>query len=56
MGWGFSDVSVGKTTPADAGDTEFQFLMREDPTRRRATEPVCHNYGACALEPRVREH
>ena len=26
-------------------------LVREDPTCRRATKPVCHNYRACALEP-----
>ena len=26
-------------------------LVREDPTRRGATKPVCHNYWACALEP-----
>ena len=25
--------------------------VREDPTCRRATKPVCHNYWACALEP-----
>ena len=26
-------------------------LVWEDPTCRRATKPVCHNYWACALEP-----
>ena len=26
-------------------------LVREDPTCRRATKPVRHNYWACALEP-----
>ena len=26
-------------------------LVREDPTCRGATKPVCHNYGDCALEP-----
>ena len=31
--------------------TQVQALVREDPTCRRATKPVCHNYWACALEP-----
>ena len=31
--------------------TRIQALVREDPTCRRATKPVCHNYWACALEP-----
>ena len=31
--------------------TRVRALVREDPTRRRATKPVRHNYGACALEP-----
>ena len=26
-------------------------LVQEDPTCRRATKPVRHNYWACALEP-----
>ena len=26
-------------------------LFRSDPTCRRATKPVHHNYCACALEP-----
>ena len=26
-------------------------LVREDPTCRRATKPVRHNYWACVLEP-----
>ena len=43
MGWGFPDGSVVKTMPADAGDRGFQFLIREDPTRHRATESVCHD-------------
>ena len=25
--------------------------VREDPTCRGATKPMCHNYRACALEP-----
>ena len=31
--------------------TRVWSLVREDPTCRGATKPVCHNYGACALEP-----
>ena len=31
--------------------TWVQALVWEDPTCRRATKPVCHNYRACALEP-----
>ena len=32
-------------------ETQVWALVREDPTRRGATKPVCHNYWACALEP-----
>ena len=31
--------------------TRVRCLVREDPTCRRATKPVCHNNWACALEP-----
>ena len=31
--------------------TRVQALIREDPTCRGATKPVCHNYWAYALEP-----
>ena len=31
--------------------TQVRALVWEDPTCRRATKPVCHNYWACALEP-----
>ncbi|KAJ8791667.1 hypothetical protein J1605_020389 [Eschrichtius robustus] len=31
--------------------TRVRALVREDPTGRGATEPVSHNYRACALEP-----
>ena len=31
--------------------TQVRALVREDPTCRRATKPMCHNYWACALEP-----
>ena len=32
-------------------ETRVRALVQEDPTCRRATKPVCHNYWACALEP-----
>ena len=32
-------------------ETRVQALVREDPTCRRATKPVRHNYWACALQP-----
>ena len=31
--------------------TWVRALDREDPTCRRATKPMCHNYWVCALEP-----
>ena len=31
--------------------TRVWALVREDPTCREATKPVCHNRWACALEP-----
>ena len=31
--------------------TRVRSLVREDPTCRGATKPVCYNYWACALEP-----
>ena len=31
--------------------TRVRALVREDPTCRRATKPVRHNYLACTLEP-----
>ena len=31
--------------------TLVQSLVQEDPTCRRATKPVHHNYWACVLEP-----
>ena len=31
--------------------TRVWSLVREDPTCRRATKPMCHNYWACTLEP-----
>ena len=35
--------AVVKNPPANAGDTG-SILVREDPTCRGATKPVCHNY------------
>ena len=46
----FPGGAVVKNPPANVGDTVLS-LVREDPTCHRATKPVCHNYGACALEP-----
>ena len=31
--------------------THVWALVQKDPTCRRATKPVCHNYWACTLEP-----
>ena len=31
--------------------TQVSALVQKDPTCRRATKPVPHNYWACALEP-----
>ena len=31
--------------------TQVQALVRENPTCRGATKPMCRNYWACALEP-----
>ena len=51
---GFPGGSVVKNPPALEGDTGST-LIWEDPTCRRTTKPVCHNYWACALEPRSRD-
>ena len=32
-------------------ETQVWSLVWEDPTCSGATKPMCHNYGACALEP-----
>ena len=37
--------------PRPVQETRVQSLLQEDPMCRRATEPVCHNYWACVLEP-----
>ena len=46
----FPGGSVFKNPPANAGDTGSA-LVQEDPTCRGATEPMRHNYWACALKP-----
>ena len=47
----FPGGTVVKNPPANAG-TRVQTLVREDPTYRIATKPVCHNY--CVCTPRAR--
>ena len=32
-------------------ETRVQAPVREDPTCRGATKPMCHNYWVCTLEP-----
>ena len=39
----FPGGTVVKNLPASAG-TWVRALVREDPTCRRATKPMCHNY------------
>ena len=46
----FPGGAMVKNPPANAGDG-VRALVREHPTCCRETKPVCHNYGACALEP-----
>ena len=41
----FPGEAVVKNSPANAG-TRVRALVQEDPTRCRATKPVCHNYWA----------
>ena len=36
--------------------TQVRALVREDPTYRRGTKPMHHNYWACALEPVSHKH
>ena len=39
---GFPGGPVAKNLPPNAGDTDL-ILVGEDPTRPRATKPMCHN-------------
>ena len=48
---GTSLVAQGLRIRLPMQGTRVRALVREDPTCRRATKPVCHNYWACALEP-----
>ena len=32
-------------------ETPVQSLIREDPTCQGATQPMCHDYWACAIQP-----
>ena len=52
---GFPGGSVVKN-PLSMRKMWVQSLIQEDPTCHRATKPVHHNYRACALEPRCRNH
>ena len=49
--WGTSLVAQWLRIHLPMQGTRVWSLVREDPTCRRATKPVCHNYWACALEP-----
>ena len=47
---GFPGGTVVKNPPANAGDTDSSPGPGRSPCTT-ITEPVCHNYWACALEP-----
>ena len=49
------DGSVVKNPTANAGDMD-SILVQEDPTRGGATKSMCHNYWACAPEPRGHDY
>ena len=36
--------------------TRIQSVVHEDPTCGEATKPMCHNYWACALEPKNHDY
>ena len=46
----FPGGAVVKNPPANAGDMGSS-PVREDPTCRGSSKPMCHNYWACTLEP-----
>ena len=50
-GWGAFLVAHWLRIRLPTQGTRVQALVREDPTCRRATKTVHHNYWACALEP-----
>ena len=49
--WGTSLVAQWLRICLPMQGTRVWALIREDPTCRRATKPVRHNYWGCALEP-----
>ena len=49
------DGSVVKNPTANAGDTD-SILLQEDPRCGGAAKPMCHNYWACAPEPRGHDY
>ena len=49
--WGASLVAQWLRIRLPMQGTRVRALVREDPTCRWATKPVCHNYWASALEP-----
>lgn len=49
--WGTSLVVQRSRICLPMQGTWVQSLVGEDPTCQEATEPVCHNYYICALEP-----
>ena len=46
----FPGGALVKNLPSNAGDIGPS-PGPGDPICHRATKPVCHNYGACALQP-----
>ena len=52
--WGASLVAQWLRIRLPMQGTGVRALVQEDPTCRRATKPVCHNYWACALQPACR--
>ena len=53
---GTSLVAQWLTIRLPTQGTRVRSLVREDPTCRRATKPVHHNYWACTLEPASHNH
>lgn len=49
LSWGFPGGPVVTDPPAKAGGTWVQCLVREDPSCRRTTKPMCRKYLARVL-------
>ena len=49
-------VSSGKESALQCKGHWFNSLIWEDPTGRRAADPVHHNQWACSLEPKSHNH